>query len=96
MCVTSPSPVANVLSTEGPVFPVAFLPLTQRYWPTLMSSQSHVPFSNVQPTNPELVSFTAKKKKFSTWFPEMRTMSFKFWYSGIRGSSLDSLIESLL
>lgn len=53
-----PRSVPSVWSTGGPVFPVAFLPLTHWDWPTLLSSQWHVPVSNVQPSSPELVSLT--------------------------------------
>lgn len=69
---TLPSSVPSVLSTEGPLSTVPFLPLTHWTCPTLISCQSQVPFSNEQPSNPP-VSFSIKKKVvFTTKYAYIR------------------------
>lgn len=70
-CAASPSSVPTVWSLAGPKLSEVFLPLTHWDWPTLLSSQPHVPFSNEQPTNSELVSLATRrgeKAELKTWF----------------------------
>lgn len=59
-CAASPSSVPTVWSLAGPKLSEVFLPLTHWDWPTLLSSQPHVPFSNEQPTNSEFVSLATR------------------------------------
>lgn len=77
-----PRSVPSVWSTGGPVFPVAFLPLTHWDWPTLLSSQWHVPVSNVQPSSPELVSLTINNITYiilNVWSNSLKNKKKKTW-----------------